>query len=376
MPSPYDNLPDDYKKKAMVEENKKNANEFSYDDISLVGEQKITGEEKKQRRIFKKRRAGVVLSEDEVKAIKQGRKKLRKEMKARGIKSKREFELVAGSLGLYFDKRRGFFFWLWRHWLGALLGLLAAMLLILFIFSLVQQMRGHFTINLSDGMFKEGFVLADNKEFDNATTQLFSTPAQDVPCISINQIPTDIDEIDGEHNEQYFAYTYYIRNEGESTVGYDWTLDFNEETKDLSKAAWIIVFEDGEMRIFAEANTSSGEAEALPPLDDDSRGYSSLPIRELAPDSDQFEIVKQVGQVTYWRVIPDKFLSEDLITKGSQEGVEPKEVHKYTVVIYLEGDDIEADDSRIGGHLGLEMNFKLTSEAEEKKSIWDGLKFW
>ncbi|MBR6637425.1 MAG: hypothetical protein IKK96_01055, partial [Lachnospiraceae bacterium] len=58
-------------------------------------EPKITGEEKKQRRLlFKKKRGGVVLTRDEVKAIKAGRKKLRKELKAKGIKSKKEFELT------------------------------------------------------------------------------------------------------------------------------------------------------------------------------------------------------------------------------------------------------------------------------------------
>ena len=36
---------------------------------------------KKQKRLFKYRRAGVVLSEDEVKSIKQGRKALRRELR-------------------------------------------------------------------------------------------------------------------------------------------------------------------------------------------------------------------------------------------------------------------------------------------------------
>ena len=53
---------------------------------------------------MKKKRAGVLLSKEEVKAIRQGRRKLRKEMRAKGLKSRREFELTAGTLGLYFDK--------------------------------------------------------------------------------------------------------------------------------------------------------------------------------------------------------------------------------------------------------------------------------
>lgn len=347
-------------------------------------------EEKKQHRLFKYRRAGVVLTEDEVKAIKVGRKKLRKEMRARGIKSKQEFELTAGSLGLYFDKRNGgFLFWLWSHWLGALIGALLALLAVLFIFALVQQMRGHFTINLSDRMFREGFTLSETIGFENPTTQLFATPAQDVPCISINQIPADVDDIEGEHNDTYFAYTYYIRNEGENTVGYTWNLDMNTETQNLSQAVWAMVFEDGKMRFYAKANRDSGEVEALPPFDDNNRGYIDLPVKDLEPNSDQFQIVGQNGQITYWRVVPDKFLTDRCITAGEQQNVEPMEIHKYTVVLWLEGDDQDADDSMIGGHLGVEMNYRLVEEDGNLdddtdqtfgsqvrrfwKNIWEGL---
>ena len=369
MAGPYDYIPDDIKKEAAADSEGKQKKTAK--PGSAAGgkgkEPKITGEEKPQRRIlFKKKRAGTVLSRDEVKAIKAGRKKLRKEMKARGIKSKQEFELTAASLGLYFDNNHSFWLWLWRHWLGALIGMLIATLLILFIFSLVQQLRGHFTVNLSDGMFKEGFTLADNKDFDNATVHLFANPAQDVPCISINQIPTNIDEIDGEHNDLYFAYTYYIRNEGENNVGYTWNLNISAETLNVADAVWAMVFEDGRMRFYAKANPVTGQKEALPAFDDDTRGYINLPIKNLAPDSDQFEIVKQDGQITYWRVIPDQFLSSTCITNGVQTDVEPMEAHKYTVVLWLEGDDMEANDSVIGGHLGVEMNFRLVGEYEEE----------
>lgn len=344
---------------------------------------KITGEEKAQKRIFKKKRAGVVLSEDEVKAIKEGRKKLRKEMKARGIKSRREFELTAGTLGLYFDKRGGLLLpWLFSHWLGLLLGMLLAFLAILFLFSAVQRMRGHYTITMSDDMFKEGFILSDSVGFENPTTQLFASPADEVPCVSISQIPEDVDEIDGEHNDTYFAYTYYIRNEGESTVDYTWTLDINSETQELSEGAWVIVFEDGKMRIFAKPNRITGRAEALPAFGDDTRGYTDIPLMEIDPNSDQFEVVAQLGARTYWRVIPDRFNSDTEITSGEQTGVAPMDVHKYTVVMYLEGDDVDSTDELIGGRMGVEMNFRLVTEEEEEGTfkqfinrIFGGLKF-
>ena len=55
-------------------------------------------------------------------------------------------------------------------------------------------------------------------------------------------------------------------------------------------------------------------------------------------------------------------------------GVAPMQAHKYTVVLWLEGDDADVTDAMIGGHLGAEMNFRLESEAERSKSAWT--RFW
>lgn len=377
MAAPYDHIPEELRQDALNDSNQETgAKSGTQTHKTTSGEEyRITGGEKAQKRLFKKRRAGVVLSQDEVRAIKEGRKKLRKEMKARGIKSRREFELVAGGLGLYFDKRRGFWLWFLRHWLAALLGALGLLLLGLLLFAAVTQLRGHFTINMSDGMFREGFTLSETVGFENPTTQLFATPATNVPCISIGQIPLNIDEIDGQHNDTYFAYTYYIRNEGESTVSYDWQMDINSQSKHLSEATWAAVFEDGALQFYAKAS-ADGTPQALPAMDDNSRGYITLPIRELASDSEQFQKIKTVDQITYYRVIPQNFQSESIITTGTQTGVKPMEVHKYTVVLWLEGDDPDTTDEMIGGHLGVEMNFQLVSEKKQEQSSKKGIGKW
>lgn len=342
---------------------------------------------KSQRRLFKKTRAGVVLTRDEVKAIKAGRRKLRREMRQRGLKSRREFDLTAATLGLYFDKNRSLLPWLLSHWLPALLALLALLLAVLFQFAGVTRARGLFTINLSDGMFREGFTLSETSGFEYPSTQLFAEPAVDVPCVSISQIPLDIDQVDGQHNASYFAYTFYLRNEGDSTVSYDWSLELASESKNVGDAMWIMVFENGVMRFYARPNGGTGAAEALPAFGDDSRGYLTLPVRELAPDSDQFQLVRTVGELAYYRVVPDPYLSDTLIAIGGRSGVGEMEVNKYTVVIWLEGDDPDATDDLIGGHGGVEMKFRLLSEedgdtggqqgfSDHWKSWWDDLKFW
>lgn len=339
---------------------------------------------KAQRRLFKKTRAGVVLTRDEVKAIEAGRKKLRRELRERGLKEKSDFELTAASLGLYYDKPHGALLkWLMSHWLGGLLGLLALLLLAVLLFSTISHTRGFYTVNLTDGMFREGFTLSESASFENPTIQLFAVPADNVPCVSISHIPTNVDSIDGEHNDTYFAYTWYLRNDGESTVDYDWSLSLTAETQELSSAMWVMLFEDGVMRIYAKAN-ELGQAEALPAKNDNSKGYMFLPIRSLAPESDQFQVVRKKGSATWWRVVPDPFLSDLQIAEGTQVDVEPMDTHKYTVVLWLEGDDPDATDDLVGGHAGVTMQFKATGETEGGSQgignrwakLWEDLQFW
>jgi hypothetical protein len=43
-------------------------------------------------------------------------------------------------------------------------------------------------------------------------------------------------------------------------------------------------------------------------------------------------------------------------------------VDKYSVILWLEGDDPDCTDSTIGGHLGVEMNFRLSETNTDSES--------
>ncbi len=345
--------------------------------------------EHKQRRLFKKTRAGEVLSREEVKAIKRGRKRLRRELRSRGIKSRKEFELTAAALGLYFDKNKRFGLLLWffhGRGLWALLGALAALMAALFGMSVISDMQGHFTINMSDDLFREGFLLSETVGFENPTTHLFALPAENVPCVSITDIDPNVNDYDGRHSEpNYFAYTYYIRNEGESAVDYSWVMKLNSESRNLSSAAWVMIFEDDKMKFYAKPGDDGGE-EALPAFGDDTRGYLERPLYDsLSNAGQQYQLITTTqGGVDYYRVVPYSFIDDSTVARGYQAKVVPHETHKYTVVIWLEGDDPDCTDDLIGGHVGMEMQFTLVDENEGEEDsftsswnrFWNSLKFW
>jgi hypothetical protein len=84
-------------------------------------------------------------------------------------------------------------------------------------------------------------------------------------------------------------------------------------------------------------------------------------------------------------VIPVSFASDVVVAKGLQENVAPGDVHKYTVVIWLEGDDPDCSDDLIGGHAGMDFRLHLVGESGGSgghgngfawDDIWNNLKFW
>lgn len=349
-----------------------------------AGEEPVKSAENSVKRPFQKTRANVPLSRAEVRAIKKGRRKLRRELRQRGIRTRREFELTAGTLGLYFDKNRSLAAWFRLHWLGTLLGMLVAMLGVVLLFALIVQVRGYFTINLSRGMFREGFTLSETSGFEYPTTQLLAIPAEGVPCISINQIPAEVDDTDGAHNENYMAYTFYIRNEGENTVSYNWRLCMSAESLNASDAVWSILFVDGVPRLYAKS-AKTGSVQALPAYGDDSRGFTRVPVL-TANDSDQIHLIVSRGGVDYYRIVPDSFPSDDTMAEGRHDGVVPGEIHKYTVVLWIEGDDPECTDDLIGAYLGARMDFQLAGQdyddtessglGNRLHDLWEGLRYY
>lgn len=324
--------------------------------------------DKQNRVFFKRRRAGVVLTKSEVEEIKEGRKKLRADMKASGAYSRKEFELTASSLGLYFDKNRFLALLLWLlhgRALWALLGAAVLFMTALYAVSKVTQLRGHFTINLTDEMFEEGFELSNTEDFADPSSRLYGEPVEDAPNISVTEIPADIDTVDGSHNgRNYFAHTFYVAKRGEGSVDYRFTLSINSESLNCSTAIWVMLFRNGEPTLYAKANADTGEAECVP-----AEGATHSSGRPLAYDKDDLffledlpedQYAKVVGEKDYgYRLIPYIFESDTVVTSQIVEDMEQDEVDKYTVVLWLEGDDPDCTNALIGAHIGMQMDFEL-----------------
>ncbi len=297
------------------------------------------------------------------------RRALRKDLKRKGITSRKDFEAIAESLGLVLWKDIPFLLWWhhgWRRWLanfglGSLLAAAAALLALLFLLSYITEKKGAFTINLTAEMLRAGFVLYDSAKFEHPETRLFSLEVEQVNNITLEDIPKDIDQIDGPHNgRDYVAYTFYIRNEGQEPQDYAWYLNMLGDTMNVSEAVWLMLFEDGAQVIYAEP-TAAGEAEQL-------YGFREPLFAEAAYAYDTQYYV----QGERYGITTTPFVQEDIVAQGLIQGVQPGEHHKYTVVIWVEGYDPECTDAIFGGFAKYSMRFENVTD-KELENIFSGL---
>ncbi len=212
------------------------------------------------------------------------------------------------------------------------LGLLAALLLIAFFFilSFLQEKMGNFTINLDRlELYRKGIAMSADAEFTNPTARLVATSVDRATNITITDLPTDIDDIDGDHNGvNYMAYTYYVRNAGKEDVYYVADVVLTDSAKGADKAVRVAIWNNGERTVYA-APSASGEPED--------------------------------GCVN--------FLSDKLVCSFREEEFKVGYVNKYTIVIWLEGEDPECIDDIVGGSVEFVMSIHADND-ENTSLLW------
>lgn len=200
---------------------------------------------------------------------------------------------------------------------------------VLFALSFMQENMGNFTINLNRlELFRRGVAIADNGDFKNATARLAADAVDNGTNIAADDLPDDLDDIDGSHNgKNYVAYTFYIRNAGKTDLGYSAKLKVVSASKGVDKAARVRIYRNGEPTTYAAA-AADGNPE---------------------PNT-------------------EPFASKDVVTTISHANFRVGDVDKYTVVIWLDGDDPECVDKIIGG--AVEFGFDFDSSETDDTSLF------
>ncbi|MBQ9414663.1 MAG: hypothetical protein IJU16_06005 [Clostridia bacterium] len=193
--------------------------------------------------------------------------------------------------------------------------------LLLYLFSLFSNQAGRFTVSTSDG--SKGLILSETADFEHPSGMLRGAAVEDMDNITYEWLPGDLDETDGEHNgEDYIAYTFYVRNTGIYDIGYNATLDIEYVKLNADEAVRVMVYRNGEPTVYCKPNKETGEAEVDP------------------------------------AVQPIPFVSTTTVMEYDNELFSVGDTDKYTVVVWLEGEDPECVNDIMGGEMKMSMTVR------------------
>lgn len=181
---------------------------------------------------------------------------------------------------------------------------------------------GSFTVKINKyDMINQGLTLSETPDYDKSNSRLGADIVYDMTNISGEDLPDNIDKVNGSHNgESYIAYTFYLINSGKDTLSYDSELTIENVTNHVDEAIRVAVYMNGEKTVYGKTKS-------------DGSGKESDCDKEFASSTD--------------------------VLKDRREKLKPGEKDKYTVVIWLEGNDPDCTDDIIGGTMKLGMNFKI-----------------
>ena len=221
-----------------------------------------------------------------------------------------------------------------RRILRIILGAVVAVLLILFIISMLVSKWGDLVIEIDRPLQSKGIVLSTDPEFNTKSVALSAKQVQNVTNITYSWLPTDLDTAqDGEHNgKNYVAYTFYCRNEGDEELDYDATLDITGVAKSADEACRVMVYKNGEPNVYAKAkydNRSEAEQDTT------------------------------------------MFVDDKVVMTTKTQGFKPNDVDKYTIVIWIEGNDAECVDEIRDGWMRMKMLFAVDDQDATKSPFGD-----
>ncbi len=207
--------------------------------------------------------------------------------------------------------------------LGLLVIILVAVVAAAYAISYFYDKFGSFTVRIDKyDMVRQGLTLSETPDYDIANARLDANTVHNMTNISGADLPETIDQINGSHNgENFIAYTFYLINSGDDTVTYTGEMSVENVTNNVDEAIRVAVYVNGERTIYGKTKSNGGGMES---------------------DCDS------------------TFASSTLVMQTMHENFEPQAKDKYTVVIWLEGNDPDCIDDIIGGTVKFGMDFRIT----------------
>ncbi len=190
------------------------------------------------------------------------------------------------------------------------------------------QNAGNFVMEIDPDAYRRGIVLSSDEEFLSPSPRLLSDAIINVRDITYDwlkideAISTDGNYVDPDY--KYISYTLYIQNIGDETCDVSLSASIVDLQKGLDGAIRFLIIEDETtQKLYMKPDTVETEYHDIPPA--------------------------------------EYFVDETTIMKNEINNFKPYQIKKFTVLVWLEGQDPDCVDSILGGRIKLRMLFSISS---------------
>ena len=261
----------------------------------------------------------------------------------------------------------------WKRRAGIALVSILFVLFLIWIMTWLLTTIGDLVITVDSGAAKKGIsISATDPSLDDgagSTFKLSANMVKEVTNITYDWLPATLDlEADGSHNgRNYLAYTFYLTNNGKETLTYQSQLQAVKAAKDADEACRVMVYKNGEPEVFAKENRGLTSADGTPEefekifKKDIPENYTPPTAEEIEKAAEQPQNKELVAH-TDEEIAIQPFVDSKTVFNTEIDGLEPGSTDKYTIVMWIEGEDPECLDVIRGGYVKLMWFFNIADE--------------
>ena len=208
----------------------------------------------------------------------------------------------------------------WKKIKPILLSIIICCMFFFVIAAVTSSRTGNLTIYVDRSSVTKALSLSESKSSSDMHGKLYGPAINEAWDIKEDDLPKYADLIDGNSSgTNYIAYTFYLYNSGIEKLDYSMKFEIENTSNGLDEAIRVRLYTNDNLVTYAKKSALTGEAES--------------------------------GTVAFES---DKYIVTNTITN-----FKPEQYTKYTIMIWVDTDDVECTNDKIGGSITLSMSFSV-----------------
>ena len=225
---------------------------------------------------------------------------------------------------------------IWKRMIPVICACIAVLITLIYIVAVLYTKFASFTVSVNKyHQLKYGLSLSEKADFQKPTVRLECRASEEITNIDGKFLDGEkLGATDGvDSGENYLCYTFYCKNMGTEPVSYSVAMNIANMTMGVEEAIRV--------RLISNINGENGKSVDYARAAGVDENGNAIPEPDTVPFYSKYTVMEE--EVTEFQ---------------------PGDISKYTVVIWLEGNDPECLDNIIGGEFKVDMNFTVTSVAD------------